>query len=215
MFLASVINETLESKKSKLMGRHPYSRIANTLNRAFAKNKDLKHKFTYFIYRKYKAGHYSVSGLYDMSEDKKYIVLNFSPNSKYFEITERNWNEFKFLVSQVCQHESIHQYQWITREVSKKDMEPIDLRCSCSDSAEEKEYLRDPDEIDAYAHDIAMEIKFYYPKLDSLEVLRKISKYKKIWSFKYYQKTFKRDDWDETRHVLLKKVYKWLPYVTV
>ena len=60
-----------------------------------------------------------------------------------------------------------------------------------------------------------MEIKFYYPKKDPYEVLRNISRYKKIWSYNYYKKTFKNDDWSEVKNSLLKKAFQWLPHTKV
>jgi hypothetical protein len=84
-----------------------------------------------------------------------------------------------------------------------------------SSNEEEKEYLADPDEIDAYGHDIAMEIKFFYPKQDPYEVLNKIGSKRKLWSYNYYKKTFKGDDWSHIKSRLLKKTYQWIPHTTV
>ena len=78
------------------------------------------------------------------------------------------------------------------------------------------DYLAELDEIDAYVHDIAMEIREYYPKSDPMDVLRNINKRRKLWSWNYYRSAFKDSkDWSDVKTRLLKKTYLWLPHVTV
>jgi hypothetical protein len=212
MYLASAIDQVLEDKKPKLFGRPSYYHITSILNRGF--KKDLPFKFRFETFDDYSPEDFSVSGLYDMEEDVKYIILNFPSETKNFKINSGNWREIKFAVSQVCQHESIHQLQWRHREL---DGEPcaLDFRNLTGDISEEKEYLADIDEIDAYAHDIAMEIKFCYPKKEPYDILRTIDSRKKLWSYNYYKKIYRGDDWSKIKKRLLKKTYQWMPYVTV
>ena len=213
MYLAPAIDQVLEDKKSKLLGRPTYYQIAGTLTRGY-KKASIPFKFRFETFADYGPDDISVSGLYDMEEDIKYIILNFPKEQKHYSITNENWREFKFAVSQVCQHETIHELQWQNRET---DGEPctIDFRNLTGSIAEEKEYLADIDEIDAYGHDIAMEIRFCYPKKDPYEILRTIDKRKKLWSYNYYKKIYKGDDWSRIKKRLLKKTFQWMPYVTV
>ena len=213
MYLAPAIDQVLEDKKSKLLGRPTYYQIAGTLTRGY-KKADIPFKFRFETFDDYGPEDLSVSGLYDMEEDIKYIILNFPKEQKHYSITNENWRDFKFAVSQVCQHETIHELQWQNRE---KDGEPctIDFRNLTGSILEEKEYLADIDEIDAYGHDIAMEIRFCYPKKDPYEILRTIDKRKKLWSYNYYKKIYKGDDWSRIKKRLLKKTFQWMPYVTV
>ena len=213
MYLANLIDDVLESKKDKLVGRPSYFYICDVLNRAFRKVEPFK--FKYETYNEYLSGDYSVSGIYDMDEDVKYIVLNFSKNCKTFNLRPETWRDFKFSISQVCQHESIHQHQWQFRDASDFEKESLDFRNIDGPVDEDQEYLSDPDEIDAYAHDIAMEIKYCYPKKDPYLVLRNINRYKKLWSYNYYKKTFRGEDWSEIKHRLYKKTFRWIPHVTV
>lgn len=213
MYLAGLIDDILESKKDKLVGRSTYFYICNVLNRAFKPHDPYKFKFE--TYEEYDKNDYSISGVYDMDEDTKYIVLNFPKSCKTFTLKSDKWEEFKFGISQVCQHESIHQCQWSYRNPDcYPEREQLDFR-NKENREEDQEYLADPDEIDAYAHDIAMEIKFYYPKKDPHKVLQNANRYRKLWSYKYYRNTFKGEDWSEIRHLLLKKTFKWLPHVRV
>lgn len=212
MYLASEIDQTLDSKKACLLGTPSYYYITSVLNRAF-KNK-IPFKFRYETYLDYSKEDFSVSGLYDMDKDVKYIILNFSREQRNFSMDRAKWKDFRFAVSQVCQHESIHQLQWQHRELDGLPC-PLDFRNLNGTITEEKEYLADLDEIDAYGHDIAMEIKFCYPKQDPYQVLRDIGCKKKLWSYNYYKKIYKGDDWSDIKKRLLKKTFLWLPHVTV
>lgn len=213
MYLAETIDAVLESNKSKLIGCKFYSHICKELNESF--NNDKSFVFKFETYQDYGPEDYSVSGLYDMEEDKKYIVLNFCKSKRKFLISPKKWKEFKFAVSQVCQHETIHQCQWSSRDSSEWKTGKPDFRNVEGSIEEDQEYLSDPDEIEAYAHDIAMEIKYFYPKKDPLKVLKNISRHKKLWSFNYYKKTFEGEDWSIIKKRLLKKTYRWLPSVVV
>lgn len=123
-------------------------------------------------------------------------------------------------VAQCLQHELIHKSQYSHRDahyishdiikrvgfhtpkrVSKKQLETI-------------EYLTDRDEIDSYAHDIAYEIKLYYPHIASRSILRTIMQRRYLDSMKFYTKGFKGMEWNKVRKKLLGRIYKWLPNVT-
>lgn len=210
MYLATSINNALESNKSKLLGWNPYSSLTTKLHQSFRK-KDLK-----FVYERHdfiEKDDFSVSGLYDMSSKKRYVILNVSKSCFDFRLNQERWSEFKFLVSQVIQHETLHKLQWQYRELGE-DVQ-LDFRNMVGSKKEEMEYLADLDEIDAYGHDIAMEIKFFYPNKNPYDVLKNISKCRKVWSYSYYKKTFKGNDWSDVRNRLLKKTYLWMPHVSV
>lgn len=212
MYLAPKIDEVLESKKSKLIGRSKYYHVTSVLNRAFQKVEPFK--FRYETYEDYGKDDYSVSGLYDMETDVRYIILNLPKDTKYLTLDEKRWSEFKFAISQVCQHESIHQCQWSFRSGYELEKEPLEFRNKSNEPVDELQlYLADPDEIEAYAHDIAMEIKFYYPKSNPYDVLKVVGRKKKLWSYMYYKKTFKGEDWSLIKKHLLKKTYRWLTVV--
>jgi hypothetical protein len=214
MYLANKIDEVLESKKQRLMGNSSYYYICDVLNRGFKRVEPFSFRFE--TYADYDREDFSVAGLYDMESDRKYVILNFAKKYKAFKITEKNWKDFKFATSQVCQHELIHQLQWNRRPMDDDfESEPLEFRNKDSSKEEEREYLSDVDEIDAYGHDIAMEIRYFYPNKNPYSVLRSLSRHRKVWSYRYYKDTFKGGDWCDIRKRLLKKTYMWLPYVTV
>ena len=210
MYLADTINEVLESRKDALIGSTTYCSICFDLTSAFALTDPY---FFRYETRDYEANDFAVSGVYDMGKNVKHIIFNFSDKQKHIEITENNWVDLKFAISQACQHESIHQCQWQHRDINRYEVEPCDFKSIAPGSpVEEQSYLADADEIDAYAHDIAMEIKHYYPKKNPYDVLSNIHRRRKVWSYNYYKQTFKGHDWSQIKKRLLKKTFLWISY---
>lgn len=209
MFLAPEINQYIDNAKSNIIGNKPYHLITKALRDSFV-DKDLKFKFE--VFDDIDKDVFTVSGLYDMHTDTRYVCFNFSKNSKSISINRNNWNEFKFLTSQTIQHETIHKYQWQYRDVNFES-EKVDFRnMDTKVDNEERMYLSDVDELDAYGHDIAMEIRHYYPSKNPYEVLNRISKTRKIPSYGYYCRTFKGCEWERVRKKLIQRAYKWIKY---
>lgn len=211
MYLAPIIDSVLESKKDTLLGRPTYFYITDVLNRAFKKTEPFIFRFE--LYKEYEKNEYYVTGLFDMSTGKRHVILNFSKLVKTFNITPGNWSQFKFDIAQTCQHETIHRDQWAHRAVPADVDKTLDFRNITGTLSDEKLYLADIDEIDAYGHDIAMEIVFKYPGKDPYQILKTIDTRKKVRSYIYYKKTFSDEDWGIIKNRLLKKVFLWLPQV--
>lgn len=161
---------------------------------------------------------YCIGGLYSAETDKIYMEFYLPRYDKIVDVTHDNWTCFKFLFSQTLQHELIHRYQYAVKD-EDLDYEEWDHRgIDDLDPEEERDYLRDSDEIQAYSHDIALEILYYYQNRNPYDVLRKIDKTKKVWSYNYYKKLFKKkhpQEWELIRKKLLKKAYGWLPHSKV
>lgn len=209
MYLSNTIDSLLDNNKCDFVRRQSYSNLLRSMKNTFKELKD-----THFVIEKFDdfdRYEYSFSGFYDMSEDKKYIVLNLSKKHKKFELNTKMFKDFKFLLSQVIQHESIHQCQWNSRPFEKEPI-VVDFRDNGAGMSKEEEriYLADMDEIDAYGHDIALEIKYFYPNSDPLKVLRYPSRYKKLTSYFIYKKAFKGIDWSDIKKKLIRKAYNWV-----
>lgn len=133
------------------------------------------------------------------------VVLEISVSSKtdHLILTEKSVDNFLFVIAQVVCHELIHYLQ----DLARYDHSPS-LRHMRDYSDTEQQYLSDPDEIQAYAHDIAMELQRHYPD-DVFGALRKIGTKRKSVSAKYYNKTFGKSD-SKVRRRLLSHIYKWL-----
>jgi hypothetical protein len=156
---------------------------------------------------------FSFGGEYDRQEDKITIEFLVSRDAfDSFHLSENRWKEFKFLVSQNLQHEMIHRVQAFNRtETFWRKFYKIEAKGPFH-KLEERVYLSDVDEVEAYAHDLAMEIEFYYPKCKINDVLRNPNRFRKLTTYKVYKNAFRNTDWTNIRKMLLKKTYKNLKY---
>ena len=145
---------------------------------------------------------------YDKVNQPIHLHLNFPPGVTSF-TWKGHWKHFRFLAGQVLQHELIHQHQCQFPEHNEGNY--YDMNTDNKDI----NYFSEFDEIDTHGHDIAMEIRYYYPDEDPYEVLKTVSKRKKIHSYKYYTKAFKGRDWTEIRKRLIKKAHNWIPYTHI
>jgi hypothetical protein len=214
MYLSKFIDNVIEGEKEYLTKPRSYAQFCKRLTDAFRNNE--KFIFNFATTGRLFVDDFLISGHYDPLKDKKYIVFYFSSQSNFITLLkkEKEWSDFKFQLSITCQHELIHQHQWLYRDADDYIWDDMDYNDLDSTQEEDQEYLSDKDEIEAYAHDIAMEIRYYYNTLDPYEVLREIGKYKKVPSYKYYKRTFRGNDWLQIKKHLLKKVFLWLPYTT-
>lgn len=210
MYLSKDIDQRFTQNRSKFIGFVSYRALTTRLRSTFSDFNNLKFKIVKF--EDLDVNQYSVGGLYDQSSDVKYVILNLSKYSEEMMFDAHNWKEFSFIISQTIQHETIHQDQFKHREDIDEKLE-IDFRFVPLDTVEDRYYLADNDEIDAYAHDIAMEIKHFYPLHNPYEVLKSINSKRKLPSFSYYKNTFKGCEWSDIKKRLLLKTYKWIPHV--
>ena len=214
MELGPQIEQRLLRWKTKLMGRHRHEDLIKMLQSCLS-------PFGVKIKKQHDANldwqSIAVSGLFDSQIQRRNITLflHFSWGSEWFRISEKNWKELRFQLSQCVQHELIHRRQASYRQhLDDEYALYYDVKTSNSLDKQNMDYLAEFDEIEAYAHDIAMEIREFYPRTNPYQVLRTINRRKRIWSWTYYQRSFKNsEDWSEVRQRLLKKTYQWLPHI--
>lgn len=206
MYLTTDIDNLLEDNKFRFMNESiTYKAMQRRLNKLFKKQHNVEFKIE--KYDDFENDAISFSGIYDMFEEKTYIILNVSDHTDNIKV--HKWEYFKFLLSQCIQHEKIHECQWSFRscdEPCEKQWRESDKR----DINDERLYLSERDELEAYGHDIALEIKYFYPNSDPMYVLSNINNYKRITSWNYYKKTFKGVNWLSLKKILLKKAFYWI-----
>lgn len=216
MYLAKDINERIDRWTPKLWGALPPRLIRHRLQaclRPFDVRVELQPD-------DYLEPHQSaMSGLFDNEIPNRNIVigLHLASYIDEFIIDERNWPEFRFNLSQVVQHELLHRSQSERRQhLDHPYTLYYDVKAGRKSDKEQMDYLAEFDEIDAYAHDIAMEIHYHYPRQDPYAVLRRIGSTRKLWSWNYYKRSFRHSsDWSEVRNRLLKKTYQWIPHIII
>ena len=123
-------------------------------------------------------------------------------------IPESFWGEFKFKLMQLLAHEIIHRNQFIARD-GISDSKKYRVHKNPTD---DQKYLSDADEIDAYSHDIALEILNFYKKSEKTDIFSSFYKKSKLESLSIYKKTFENTNWTKIYRKLVKKSYKWVDY---
>lgn len=215
MIEAPEINKRVEKFQDKFTGYQSPIEIAELIQKIL---KPWKVKINVKKSKDVPIQEISIGGSFDNEKIYKQIEIDlyFNPRQKKYGWNEYNVTGTMFLLRQVLQHELIHQYQMQQRHEESRGMVTYYAVVSRDPSKQEEvDYLSELDEIDAYAHDIAMEIKHYYPDEDPYQVLKAIRRKRYLTSWKIYAKAFKHcRDWEQVRHRLLTKIYNWLPYVT-
>lgn len=211
MYLADKINSTLDKSRIDICRNLPFAEFTDTMNHIFRKFGKIEVEYEFS--EKLDSNYYTVAGLYDTDTDTRYLHYFVPPDTLVFDLSDKGWADFRFLTSQVLQHETLHQIQAYNRGSNSERW--VGYTCAANKWSEDMDYLSNHDEIEAYAHDIAMEVVFRYPNENPLDVVRNIGRRRKIFSYGCYTKTFRGVDWSKVHKALLTKVIKWLPHVKV
>lgn len=215
MYLAPRINRRIAALRDELQGSVPLEQVLESVQAALK-------PFGIRVYlipdETLTRPDFICSGTYDFQKKRQPIdiVLHFNEGNRCFNFTDKSWRNFSFLLSQVVQHELIHKCQYSYRQNMEDGGSTLyyDIKAGEKSDKEHMDYLAELDEIDAYAHDIALEILHHYPTTDPYEVLRTINRRRKLWSWNYYKAAFRySEDWSDVRNRLLKKTYQWIPSV--
>ena len=153
-------------------------------------------------------GEILISGTFDAERKRQPICVTLHFSSNYRHI--HTWNEegrhaFIFELSQVLQHELIHQSQNSQRIEGETGFKTEQDMVS-----QQRTYLSNKDEIGAYAHDIALEIVEHYGGRKRFQTAKQLDRKKLVGSYKVYKKAFAGTDWSKTQKALYKKIYKWM-----
>ena len=157
---------------------------------------------------------FDFSGYFDIQKkrNKIRITLHVPKNRDSITITKSAYNRLRFHFSQVVQHEFIHLSQFSFRpEQAERKIKVYHSHKLSKQQVDEIEYLREWCEIEAYAHDIAMEINYFYPNRKPHAVINRIDNFTKLYSYKKYKEAFKSTEWNRLRTSLLRKCWKWIP----
>lgn len=163
-----------------------------------------------------KRGWFMVGGEFDPTLYRKPITLeiHIREDKGYIYFTERRKQRFIFLINQTLQHEIVHKLQFKNRGGNNFYTHHFYFTPGSSKKpSRSMEYLAMVEEIDAYAHDLALEIRFLYPLDDPKQILKNINQYKDLDTWRLYSRTFKRARWIHVRNELLRKTYKWIPTI--
>ena len=133
------------------------------------------------------------------------LIIVTNPNDDQFILDKPLWDLFVNRLADSLAHELIHMYQSRTREFI-----PVEHRVYRKSYIDENlVYLSDPDEVDAYAYNIATELQEHPNPLDVLynPVAVSVNDSVNLWA---YVQAFSKDIKNPVMKNLLKKVYKHL-----
>ena len=201
------VEKLILKNKDKFIGRHTHNEFKNLIKKIFKKYRVKVNILT--VFENDSIDLTGFGGAYDSEKDiielDFFVTLN---ETDTILISESFWSEFSFRLTQLIQHEQLHRQQSVARdhlfESRKYKVE--------KDDSGEREYLSDSDEIDAYSHDIALEIMKFYKNHQKYDIFSKISRKKRLESLKIYKKAFKNTKWTKIYKKLMKKTYKWTEY---
>ncbi len=159
-----MLMEEINQVKNEIVNRflHP-----NKMAKIFEKQLGKKYNAIFSAYKtpKLNPDDMTVNAYFDPDASKKIeIVLVYSSEIKRgLKIHEGGWEHLAFRIYQAYQHELIHKKQWKKNKKKK---------------GRERNYFTDPDEIDAHAHDIALE--FLFNGFTVEEAVNNLKKYKRV-----------------------------------
>jgi len=139
------------------------------------------------------------------------VYLTYGPGSKRVLITKDVWKQLRFDLSQTLQHELVHRMQCEHIKIPSEDWEDHTCKVYSSNAnipakRDVQEYYGSTEEIEAHAHCIMMELKYFAPRTDSIKLLkrgRKVPK-KKSPTLNDYLETYDND----TSHPVIKRLLK-------
>lgn len=156
-----------------------------------------------------------VSGFFHDNTPNCTVVLHFRSEQMAYKFTRTRLNRFVFRVAQILQHELIHRDQRFRRK-NNGYLRPLPVSYSKTLSKKRKEnilYYSQTDEIESYAHDLAMEMCYFYPNESPTTIFNNINKHQHLFVFRCYKSVYRRLQWGCIRKMLLKKTWKWLPTI--
>lgn len=134
----------------------------------------------------------AVGGEYDV-DMRQCIVQIHTVDYDKFVFTAVAWNRFKFKLIQVIMHELIHFMQYDRRGDEWSNYVVPYKKLGNAIKDEERRYLSEFDEIQAYAHCVYLDYKMYRPNISISDLISRSKEYKDSRTLHYILKTFDYD----------------------
>ena len=165
----------------------------------------LPQKSTSKVYKSYVA----VGGEYAPDERQCVIFVHCS-NFNTFTFTKETWDRFKYKMIQVLMHELVHFMQYDRRDDEWSNYVVPYKKIGHRKIDEERRYLSEFDEIQAYAHWVCLDYKMFRPNVPVSDLLLR-SKFRRVSStLHYFLKTFSYDYRNnEAIPKIIQQIAKW------
>ena len=151
----------------------------------------------------------SIAGEYDI-EKRQCCLIIYTDYFNTFPFTETSWNNFKFRLITCLQHEIIHYMQYDRRDDQWSHYVVPYKKAHSKRKNDERKYLSEFDEIQAYAHCVLMDFKSRRPNMDVETLLNRCKTHRDSKTLHYILKTF---DYDFKNNAaipkLMQQIVKW------
>jgi len=143
-------------------------------------------------------------------EDRQCIIQILTQDFKNFKFSEESWDKFKFRFIQTLMHEMIHFMQYDRRDDQWSNYVVPYKRVGHKKKDEERRYLSEFDEIQAYAHCIYLDFKMYRPNVPIEVLLSRCKKKIDSRTLHYVLKTFDYDfNNNHSPQMIIQQIGKW------
>lgn len=151
----------------------------------------------------------SIAGEYDI-EKRQCALIIYTDYFDTFKFTDRSWDSFKFRLITCLQHEIIHYMQYDRRDDQWSHYVVPYKKAHTKRQNNERQYLSEFDEIQAYAHCVLMDFKTRRPHMDVETLLNRCKTHRDSRTLTYFLKTFNYDFKNNAAlPKLMQQVVKW------
>jgi hypothetical protein len=158
---------------------------------------------------KWTENYVAIGGEY--SPDERQITLQIH-TQKYntFPFTDRSWATFKFRLIQTLMHEVIHFMQYDRRGDEWSNYVVPYKKVGIAKKDEQRAYLSEFDEIQAYAHCVYLDFKMRRPNVDIDTLLNRYKTKRDSSTLHFFLKTFNYDLTNNTAtRKIIDQIGKW------
>ena len=143
-------------------------------------------------------------------EDRQCTLIIHSVNFDKHQFTCESWDRFKYRLIQTLMHEMIHFMQFDRRDDSYSNYIVPYKRVGQKKKDEERRYLSEFDEIQAYAHCVYLDFKVFKPNVEIDTLLARCKKKVDSRTLHYFLKTFDYDFRNnESPRKIIDQIVKW------
>ena len=151
---------------------------------------------------KWTENYVAIGGEY--SPDERQITLQiYTQKYSTFQFTDKSWSSFKFRLMQTLMHEIIHFMQYDRRSDEWSNYVVPYKKVGIAKKDEQRAYLSEFDEIQAYAHCVYLDFKMRRPKVDISILLNRYKTKRDSSTLHYFLKTF---DYDLRNNMATRKI---------
>lgn len=143
-------------------------------------------------------------------DDRQCTIKIYTTKFKTHKFTQKSWDRFKFKLIQTEMHELIHFMQYDRRDDQDSGYVLPYRKVSHAKKNEERKYLSEFDEIQAYAHCVLLEFKCFKPTVSTEDLISRAKYRRDSRCLHYILRTFNFDyKRNEAIPKLMQHVMKW------